>query len=319
MEPFATKILLRRLHKKHLDIQVITTDRSTQLKALLKEINQIRIAKNLPPIKHSYDVWHLVKSVTKDLGTASKLKSCETLGIWIKSIRRMMYYAFANCQGNPLLLREMILSIPRHVSGVHNFPENQLFKKCLHAELDSERDKPWLREGSPSMKKLVMAIRGNKDSRLKDLEMMTEYQHTSTNESVNALHNVYLSKSYAFDHPQAIVRACLTGIDHNKNANRSPRLDQYGEQMYSVRYTRDGQEYTAREVLQAKDTSWRKEIFSEVLQAMRSAEVLNITIPTDDHLKRYNRKRPLPDKSVAVEATKKRRLLMDQPQEQNTK
>jgi hypothetical protein len=45
--------------------------------------------------------------------------------------------------------------------------------------------------------------------------MMTEFQHTSTNENINARH-----KSYAFEHPQTVVRACLTAIDHNHNADR---------------------------------------------------------------------------------------------------
>jgi hypothetical protein len=311
MEPFATKILLGRMHKKRMDIRVITTDRSTQLKTLMKDINQRRSVKGLRPIKHSYDVWHLVKSVSKDLWTASKLKKCQTLGVWIKSIRNMMWFSFGSCQGNAQLLREMILSIPKHVSGIHSFPENVQFKKCLHGDLPADRDKPWLKETSLSMKKLVMALRGNKDSRLKDLEMMTEYQHTSTNESINALHNVYLSKAYAYDHPQAHVRACLTGIDHNKNANRSPQLDRDGELMYTVRCNRDGQDYTAREVLEPKDTSWRKEILNEVLQAVGCGEVLDVQIPTDNHLKLYVKKQPRPDKSVAVEATKNRRRFKD--------
>jgi hypothetical protein len=36
------------------------------------------------------------------------------------------------------------------------------------------------------MKKLIGAIRGKKDCRLKDLPMMTEFQHTSINENINA-------------------------------------------------------------------------------------------------------------------------------------
>ena len=96
MEPFATKILLGRLHKQRMDIRVFTTDRSTQLKTLLKELNEIRVAKGLRPLKHSFDVWHLSKSVCKDLWAASKLKKCQTLGLWIKSVRNMMYFEFAN-------------------------------------------------------------------------------------------------------------------------------------------------------------------------------------------------------------------------------
>ena len=71
---------------------------------------------------------------------------------------------------------------------MHEFPENKLFKRCLHGELGEDRSKPWLKPGSLSMKKLNEAIRGKKDCRLKDLEMMTEFQHTSVNENINARH-----------------------------------------------------------------------------------------------------------------------------------
>lgn len=266
MEALAAKVLLTRLHKKQVNVRVCTTDRSSLLKTLMKDVNLERKQRKLEPIKHSFDVWHYVKSTSKDIYAASKLKKCKTLGLWIRSIRNMMWFSFAECKGNADLLREMILSIPRHVAGVHDFPENQFFRRCLHGGLPTQRDKPWLKEGSVSMKKLVLAIRGRKDSRLKDLMLMTEFQHTGTNEQLNNLHNVYLPKSCSFGHKQAIVRACLTAIDHNSNVNRKPALDLDGEERYNVVNTRDGQVWTAKLMKEAKNTNWRKEITDEVLQ-----------------------------------------------------
>jgi hypothetical protein len=275
MEPYALKVLLTRLHKKRVNIKVCTTDRSSLTKNLLKDINRERTRRALLPIKHSYDIWHFVKSVSKDIYTASKLKRCQTLGLWIRSVRNMMWFAFSECRGNAELLREMILSIPSHIAGIHSFPENRLFKNCLHEELPIERSKPWLKVGSLSMKKLVQAIRGNKDCRLKDLEMMTEFQHTGTNEQINNLHNCYLPKSCSFGHKQAIVRAALTAIDHNSNVNRKPALDHDGEERYDVVNTRDGQVWTAKVVKEPKNTTWRNEIVGEVLQVNR-IQVINL-------------------------------------------
>jgi hypothetical protein len=266
MEALAMKILLTRLHKKRVNVRVCTTDRSSLLKNLMKDVNLKRTQRNLKPIKHSFDIWHYVKSTSKDIFAASKLKKYQTLGLWIRSIRNMMWYSFAECKGNADLLREMILSIPQHVAGIHTFPENQYFRKCLHGDLPAEHSKPWLKQGSVSMKKLVLAIRGNKDCRLKDLALMTEFQHTGTNEQLNNLHNVYLPKSCSFGHKQAIVRACLTAIDHNNNVNRKPALDLDGEERYNVINTRDGQVWTAKLVKVAKNTTWRKEIADEVVQ-----------------------------------------------------
>jgi hypothetical protein len=149
----------------------------------------------------------------------------------------------------------LVLSIPQHVSGVHHFPENEFFKKCQHEDLSGECNKPWLKPGWLSMKKLVAAIR------LKDLEMMTEFQHTSMNENINTRH-----KSYAFEHPQAVVRACRTAIDHNQNADRKQKIDVDGDSQYGMVSTQDGLNYKERKVMEAKNTTWRKLILAEVLE-----------------------------------------------------
>jgi hypothetical protein len=188
MEPFAAKLLLGRLCRKKIGVSVLTTDRSSSLKKLLRDVNAELRRRKMAPIKHSYDIWHMVKAVIKDCILAAKLKKCQMLGCWIKSLRNMLWYCFSACKGNPLLLRERILSIPKHISGVHEFPENKLFKRCLHGELGDDRSKPWLKPGSLSMKKLNEAIRGKRDCSLKDLDMMTEFQHTSVNENINARH-----------------------------------------------------------------------------------------------------------------------------------
>jgi hypothetical protein len=47
-----------------------------------------------------------------------------------------------------------------------------------------------------AVRKVEMAIRGKGDCRLKDLRMMTVFNHTGNNEVFNSVHNkVYNSKS----------------------------------------------------------------------------------------------------------------------------
>jgi solute carrier family 8 (sodium/calcium exchanger) len=311
MEAFAAKMLLIRLHKERINVRVCTTDRSGQLKTLLKEVNAGRERRNLPQIKHCFDTWHYVKAVSKDLCKAAKLKKCVILSCWIRSIRNMLWYSFSSCGGSAERLKEMVLSIPKHVAGVHVFPENRLFVRCLHGDLSREHGKPWLKESSLPMKKLVLAIRGHKDCRLRDLQYMTEFQHTSINEQLNNLHNIYLPKHTSFGHPQAKVRGCLTAIDHNSNVDRSAAKDKDGEDQYNVAPSRDGQIYTAKLVKEPKNTKWRREIMNEVLQAVRDGAASSGQIPTDDHLKLFGRKLPKPEKSVAVAATKARSRFKD--------
>ncbi len=161
------------------------------------------------------------------------------------------------------------------------------------------------------MKKIVLAIRGHKDCRLRDLQYMTEFQHTSVNEQLNNLHNVYLPKHTSFGHLQAMVRGCLTAIDHNYNVNRSAAKDRDGEDQYNIASSRDGQIYTAKLVKEPKITKWRQEIMQDVLHAARTGAVCKEKISTDDHLKRYGKKLPKPEKSAVVAATKARSRFKD--------
>jgi hypothetical protein len=83
---------------------------------------------NLPLIKHSYDIWHFIKAICKDIAVASKLKKCATLGLWQKSIKHQLWHCLANCNGDPKLLEEMVLAIPKHISGIHEFPGEQIYR-----------------------------------------------------------------------------------------------------------------------------------------------------------------------------------------------
>jgi hypothetical protein len=112
MESLATKMLIKRLHKEGITVKVCTTDRSSQLKSLLKEINKAREEKGLPHIKHTFDVWHYVKAVVKDLWKASKLKRCQALGSWIRSVQRMLWFCFARNDPLHSLTRERSACVP---------------------------------------------------------------------------------------------------------------------------------------------------------------------------------------------------------------
>ncbi len=84
--------------------------------------------------------------------------------------------------------------------------------------------------------------------------------------NINARHKVYLPKSTAFEHLQAIVRACLTAIDHNHNADRKQKKDVDVDSQYEMMNARDGLRYKERKVMEPKDTTWRKKILAEVLE-----------------------------------------------------
>jgi hypothetical protein len=60
-----------------------------------------------------------------------------------------------NCIVDPVLLREMVLSIPLHMQNINVFPDNLKFKQCSHLQLPSTgRDKKWLQPNSLVIKKV---------------------------------------------------------------------------------------------------------------------------------------------------------------------
>jgi hypothetical protein len=53
-------------------VRVLTTDRSSSLKKLLRDVNAHLRTRKLMPIKHSFDIWHIGKLQPK-----KNLVSCE--------------------------------------------------------------------------------------------------------------------------------------------------------------------------------------------------------------------------------------------------
>ena len=99
----------------------------------------------------------------------------------------------------------------------------------------------------------------------------------------------------------------MTAIDHNCNVNRPAKKDVDGDSLYERKESRDGQHYTAKEVKVAKETGWRAEIVSEVVEAVRTGKKPTVTIPTYEKDKVYGNKLPKPDLAEVVAATKARR------------
>ena len=64
----------------------------------------------------------------QDIWKAAKLHKCIALSAWIKSVKNQIWYAINACGGNVEMLREIILTIPLHCAGIHDFPDNKFFK-----------------------------------------------------------------------------------------------------------------------------------------------------------------------------------------------
>ena len=78
MEKIAFVKVLKRLKNENIKIEMLTTDRHSQIKKHMREQE-----KN---IDHQFGVWYFCKNIKQKLNTVSKKASCSDLHPWIKSI-----------------------------------------------------------------------------------------------------------------------------------------------------------------------------------------------------------------------------------------
>ena len=86
---------------------------------------------------HLFDIWHVCKSIQKDILKSSKEKGCEILKEWSKAIKNHLYWCTTSTkQGLGALIVAKWTSIVRHVVNKHDNHPNPLYKKCHHGEFE---------------------------------------------------------------------------------------------------------------------------------------------------------------------------------------
>ena len=112
MEKEGLRQSINYLLEQDVSIVTIVTDRHRGAGVLKKS--------DYSHISHQYDVWHMAKSVVKQLTQKGKLNHCERLlPSWIQSIFNHLWWAAQTCNEDAQLLTEKWTSIVYHVSNMH--------------------------------------------------------------------------------------------------------------------------------------------------------------------------------------------------------
>ena len=82
--------------------------------------------------------------VTKKLEVAAKLKNCNGIREWIKSIINHLYWCAATSSSDKELTLEKWKSVVNHIQNVHE-GHSESFPKCHHAALEPNQQKEWLK------------------------------------------------------------------------------------------------------------------------------------------------------------------------------
>ena len=255
MEKLGCQEVMKNMKKAGLDVKTMVTDRSPQVKALMK--------KTYPTVSHQFDVWHFIKNVCKRIRKAGKKKDCSLLTEWLPAISNHFWWSAATCEGNAELLREKWSSVLYHIVNRHSWAGAVLFKKCAHRTLTraEKKKKKWLTVSSPAYKALEGIVEDKKI--LKDLKHLSGFWHTGF---LEVYHNVmlkYCPKREHFSFEVMNARAQLTALDHNHNVGRKQAKRSDGQLRYTIVYPKQKNDWLARPVYEKKSYGYLQDMLND--------------------------------------------------------
>ncbi|CAH1242316.1 Hypp6572 [Branchiostoma lanceolatum] len=195
---------------------------------------------------HFYDLWHVCKSLVKELRKACKDKGCEVIKDWLKSIKKHLYWcALSTSQGFGELIVAKWKSIVRHIAGKHDDHPDTSFPTCAHGPLEQERK--WIFSGSKAHDKLSAVLL--KKDRLADIKKLSSVAQTSCLEAFHSTLNHWHPKMTHFPWMGSYCMHILAVLHFNENLRREPKRTKDGRTYYKVTYPKFklGEEVVKRE------------------------------------------------------------------------
>ena len=227
MEREAFKRCMENFWGKGAQVKVVATDRHV-------DIN--RHEKNYPDVNHQFDVWHLAKSVTKQLTEKAKKKDLSELSPWIKSVSSHLWWCAETCEGDKERLREKWTSIVQQTVNIHHLDSADLYHECAHPHIPRNvaRTKRWLRPGCPAHEALKEVVFDK--TLLKDIQQLTCSCHIGTLEVYHSVQTKYLPKRQHFSYKGMVARTQLAALHHSANTGRAQATSSKGESERQLRY-----------------------------------------------------------------------------------
>ena len=168
MEREGLRNLLTRLDDAPFNISQVATDRSAQIKAMMRD--------DFGHIAHQFDVWHFAKSIVKKLTKATTKKEMEMLRNWIPSISNHLWWCSQTCGGSSTIIVEKWVSLVHHIANKHAWVDAKHFMACEHECLTEDESRQWLSPGSEQHQALTKIVTDK--TVLRDIEKLTDFSHT---------------------------------------------------------------------------------------------------------------------------------------------
>ena len=301
MEKEGLKRCLDFVTQSRVSIKMLATDRHLGIQAYMRTDH--------PDIDHQFDVWHVAKSITRQLTKKASKAVASELTPWIHSISNHLYWSAQTAEGDPDLLVEKWLSCCHHVVNLHSW-NGALVTHCEHAEYPVDDDTSWLTQDSPAHTALKSVVQAKK--LLKDIRKLSQFCHTGQLEIYHSVVLKYASKRNHFHYPAMRARLQLAALDHNHNVDRAMATDKAGQPVIRQIFSKARKQWVVRNVYTEKLYTYTDDMLQHIVQRRQDCTVCMQS--TDSHVDipvtRQNiASKPKPSKAEALESRKSRLKL----------
>ncbi|XP_071954979.1 uncharacterized protein [Antedon mediterranea] len=253
------------LLEEDVNVVGVTTDRHVQIAS---DMN-----KNYPELKHEFDIFHVVKSVTKKLREKSKKKGCEDLRFWIPSIKNHLWWCCASCNGDYADLKDKWLSLLQHVCNLHEWASADKFHKCSHDPLlEDMHEIEWLTPGSDAHDALRGVVMNTK--LLKDMHKMALFKHTGSLEVFHGMLLKYCPKREHFSYEGMRARHQLAIMDHNENVGRQQATTEEGTLRFGLAFPKRKKQWVLKKIYVDKTFEFRKRLMEMVCDRREDSAIV---------------------------------------------
>ncbi|XP_067299127.1 uncharacterized protein [Pseudorasbora parva] len=203
MEKEGLKRSLDLLEAHHVTLHCIVTDRHPQTQKYLSD-------RNVPQL---YDVGHIEKEISERLDKIARLKGCEKLRKWMRSIKHHMYWTAASSATGPERVAKWT-SILNHVRDKHTH-EDPRFPACLHAQRQSADKSKWLAAGTLPFYKLEKVLSNRRI--LRDVTKLSPHSQATSAEAFHSAILRFAPKNIVFPFLGLLCRLYLAALHFNEN------------------------------------------------------------------------------------------------------
>ena len=171
-----------------------------------------------------------------------------------------------------MLLKEKWLSLLFHISNFHEFPENTIFKRCEHGDIDRQ----WLEPTSApyiALKKIV-----TEKLFLSDMQYFMDFLHTGNLEVFHSLLLKYVPKRLHFSFYGMIARTQMA-VHFNEAMKCQQALTKDRVPRCKLQYSKLSKTYVAKPIKTAPEKVYIEDLRSQVVQITTEPDTSKPKLP----------------------------------------